>query len=452
MIARQPTIRFTRNVPVQDGFDVIVVGGGPAGCTAAAAAARDGAKTLLIEATGSLGGMGTNGLVPAWCPFSDQQKIIYRGLAERVFTACKAGMPHVAPKELDWVAIDPELLKRIYDDLVVEAGASVLFHTALAVVQADHGRVSAILVTNKAGLTAYRANVFVDATGDGDLAVWAGANAHKGDAKGKGLMPATHCFQIDNVDEYAYRHGENLYCTNPKSPLYSILKSGKYPLVPDIHMCSVLVAPRRVGFNAGHLFGVDGTDPKSLSKAMIHGRKMAVQFRDGLAEFHPAAFGNARLSATGALMGIRETRRIVGDYVLTLEDYLQCRTFPDEICRNSYYIDVHNKDSQSAQSPDDFTKIEKAIPRRYGPGESHGIPYRCLTPKGLTNVLVAGRSISCDQAVQGSVRVMPVCLAVGEAAGVAAAQAATAAGCDVHAVDTARLRRRLRECGAYLPE
>ena len=115
-----------RQVPLDDTWDVIVVGGGPAGCTAATASAREGARTLLIEATGSLGGMGTSGLVPAWCPFSDGEKIIYAALAKKVFEACKAGMPHVPKEKLDWVAIDPELLKRIYDDLVTEAGATVL--------------------------------------------------------------------------------------------------------------------------------------------------------------------------------------------------------------------------------------------------------------------------------------------------------------------------------------
>ena len=119
-------------IPLDDSWDVIVLGGGPAGCTSAAAAGLEGARTLLIEATGSLGGMGTNALVPAWCPFSDKEKMIYRGLAEKVFTACKAGMPHVKKDALDWVPIDAERLKRIYDQLVTDAGVKVLFHTHLA--------------------------------------------------------------------------------------------------------------------------------------------------------------------------------------------------------------------------------------------------------------------------------------------------------------------------------
>ena len=153
---------------------------------------------------------------------------------------------------------------------------------------------------------------------------------------------------------------------------------------------------------------------------------------------------------TGSLMGIRETRRVIGDYVLTLDDYIARRSFPDEICRNNYFIDVHNKEAKSAQKHEDLSKHFGATIPHYGPGESHGIPYRCLTPKGLANVLVAGRSISCDQPMQGSVRVMPVCLATGEAAGVAAALAGGAGG-DVHAVNTTDLRRRLKSHGAYLP-
>jgi hypothetical protein len=184
---------------------------------------------------------------------------------------------------------------------------------------------------------------------------------------------------------------------------------------------------------------------------MAHGRKIAAAFRDALAEFHPAAFANAFLAATGSLMGIRETRRIVGDYYLTLEDYRARRSFDDEICRNSYFVDIHGSQARQAEISRDFAKLEHTT-CRYDKGESHGVPYRCLTPKGLRNVLVAGRSISCDRPVQGSVRVMPVCLAMGEAAGAAAAAAKDLPHCDVHAVDTGLLRRQLRGYGAYLPE
>jgi len=391
-----------RKIALDDSWDVIVVGGGPAGCTAAAAAAREGAKTLLVEGTGCLGGMGTAGLVPAWCPFSDQERIIYRGLAEEVFNATKAGMPHIDQAALDWVAIDPELLKRVYDDMVIGAGAEVLFHTSLCAVEAEDGAVSALIVSNKAGLSAYKARVYVDCTGDGDLAAWAGAEFQKGDPETGDLQPATHCFILSNVDTYAYEHGHRPRGNrSPGEPIKAILDSGKYPEIKDAHLCNSLIGPGTVGFNAGHLWQVDNTDPASVSRALPAGRRLAKQLRDALAEYVPAAFGDAFLCATGSLMGVRETRRILGDYVLTLDDYLARRSFPDEICRNSYYIDIHRSL--------DETELEKqgkldmdARCAHYEPGESHGIPYRCLTPKALRNVLVAGRSISCDRAVQTS--------------------------------------------------
>jgi glycine/D-amino acid oxidase-like deaminating enzyme len=440
-----------RAIPLDDRWDVIVVGGGPAGCTAAAAAAREGARTLLLEATASLGGMGTSGLVPAWCPFSDQEKIIYRGLAEKVFNATKAGMPHVKPDALDWIAIDPELLKRVYDDLVTQAGAQVLFHTTLAAVEMrDAHTVDALITSNKSGLTALRAKVYVDCTGDADLCAWAGAAFEQGD-EAHDLMPATHCFILTNVDEYAYRTGPGLNGDHANSPVYAILKSGKYPLIADSHCCNSLIGPGTLGFNAGHMWKVDNTDPACVSRALIQGRKIAAAFRNGLAEFFPAAFGNAFLAATGSLIGIRETRRVIGDYVLTLKDYLERRAFPDEVCRNSYYIDVHPSHTQRTDDPAKLKEWWDKTTIHYGKGESHGVPYRCLTPRDLKNVLVAGRSISCERAVQGSVRVMPVCLAMGEAAGVAAARAQRTAEADVHRVDPAALRTRLRELGCYLP-
>jgi hypothetical protein len=435
-----------REILLNESYDVIVVGGGPAGCTAAAAAAREGARTLLIEGTGSLGGMGTSGLVPAWCPFSDKEKMVYRGLAARVFETLKAQMPHVRPDAMDWVPIDPEKLKVVYDNLVTEAGADVLFLTSLAQVETDdEGNITALVVLNKSGLQAFRAAVYIDCTGDGDVAAWAGAEYNKGDEVTGDLQPATHCFILGNVDEYAYLNGQMLYAGNPQSPIHEVVKSGNYPLIPDTHLCNNLVAPRAVGFNAGHLWGVDNTDAQSVSRALIQGRRMAAAYRDMLAVEHPAGFSNAYIMSTGTLMGTRESRRITGDYTLTVEDYVERRSFEDEICRNSYFIDVHGteKEQKSGNTP----SIEL-----YGPGESHGIPYRCLTPRGLRNVLVAGRSISCERKVLGSVRVMPVCLAMGEAAGLAAAMAASGNQGDVHAVDVHVLRDRLREEGAYLPE
>ncbi len=441
-----------REIPLDDSWDVVVLGGGPTGCTAAAAAAREGARTLLVEATGSLGGSGTSSLVPAWCPFSDKEKIIYKGLAETVLERCKAHQPHVSADALDWVPIDAERLKVIYDDLVTEFGAQVLFHTFFSAVETDgEGRIETVVISNKSGLTALRAKVFVDCTGDADLCAWAGAEFHQGDESGD-LMPATHCFIFSNVDEYGLRFGQNLHGNNKQSPIYDVIESGKYPLIIDAHACHNIVGPGTVGFNAGHLWNVDNTDPWSLSKGMMHGRKIAREYQEALAEFHPKAFANSFLVMTGSTMGIRETRRVICDYVLTLDDYIDRRTFDDEICRNSYFIDVHHAQKESQANVKSRREGLTGQQYRYGKGESHGLPYRCLTPKGLKNVLVAGRSISCERAVQGSVRVMPVCLAMGEAVGIAAVLAYKTVDGDVHGVDVNVLREKLQGYGAYLPE
>jgi glycine/D-amino acid oxidase-like deaminating enzyme len=442
----------SRDVPLNNDYEVIVVGGGPAGCTAAAAAAREGAQTLLIEATGALGGMGTNGLVPAWCPFSDKEKIIYRGLAERVFNETKSGMAHIQQDKLDWVAINPELLKRVYDDLVTEFGAKILFNTMLSAVETNgNGRVEAIIVSNKSGLTAYTANVYIDSTGDADLCAWAGAECEKGDPETGGMQPATHCFMIANVDTYAYEHGPRFQVGAGEGYAVKMSDDENYPLIIDSHSCNSLLGAGVVGFNTGHIYNVDNTDPVNLSEAHIHGRKMAAQYRDALAEYMPQAFGQGFLAATGSLMGIRETRRVIGDYVLTLDDYVNRASFEDEVCRNAYYLDVHLsfEDRRKFDHGDD--EIMKKRDLRYEPGESHGIPYRCFTPRDLKNVLVAGRNISTDRRTQGSTRVMPVCLAMGEAAGMAAAHSLSIEGNDVHNVDVKKLRERLKEEGAYLP-
>ncbi len=434
-----------RSLPLDDSWDVIVAGGGPAGCTAAIAAAREGARTLLIEAMGALGGMGTLGLVPAWCPFTDGEKIIYRGLAERIFKESKAGMPHVRPEVRDWVAIDPERLKRIYDDRVGESGATVRFHTALTGVETDgDGCVTALLISDKRGLTALKANVYVDATGDADLCAWAGADCEKGDANGE-MQPATHCFSFGNVNTYAYLHGHR-----PRHELVKkIAREGRYPGLKGAHLCNSMIGPGMVGFNAGHLWDVDNTDPASVTRALMAGRRLAGDFLQAMAEYVPESFAGAFLAATGSLMGIRETRRVMGDYVLTIDDYLARRSFDDEICRNAYPVDVHCAKSE-IEAHDQGEVSAMGRHESYQKGESHGIPYRCLIPAKLKNVLVAGRSISTDRDVQGSTRVMPVCLCMGEAAGLAAALAVSDGG-NVRAVKTDALRARLREEGAYLP-
>lgn len=447
-------ISFSKEISLCDAYDVIVVGAGPAGCAAAAASAREGTRTLLVEASGMLGGMGTGGLVPSWSPFWDKEKIIYRGLAEKVLNETKKYSDHIMPQDLVWVPIDSEVLKRVYDKLVTENGADILFNTQLCSVLTDENKkVTSVILSNKKGLTAYSAKVFIDCTGDADLAAFAGAEFECGADDGS-FMPATLCFVIGNVDEYAYRFDNQsglnygtMQGTNPKSAIHKIVADPKYPLVTDSHLCHQIIGPRTIGFNAGHLFNVDSTDPQSVSKAMIEGRELIYQLHQGLKEYFPTAFGSSILVETAPMMGIRESRRIVGDYKMTVEDYLQKRSFPDEISRNSYYIDLHLTIKEIEETKKKGISLDE-INRRYKPGESHGIPYRSLIPKGIPNIIVAGRSISCDRQIQGSIRVMPNCLCTGEAAGIAAAMALNKNN-NVHDIDVNKLRERLKSYGAY---
>lgn len=420
-------------IKVNDQWDVIVVGGGPSGCAAATAAAREGAKVLLIEGTGALGGMGTSGLLNAWCPFTDKEKIIYKGIAEKVFLESKKGVPHA--KGNDWIPINTEHLKVVYDDLVTSEGVSVLFFSTMAAVEMKRkGVVDAIIVANKAGLTAYKAKVFIDCTGDGDLATWAGADFEIGDDKG-GVQEGTLCFSLSNIDPYEFSLIGSVHSNRKDGPIYKMLASGKYELIKDNHINDKYAGPGYLMFNAGHVT-VNSTDPVSLSSAMMEGRKIARQIHEGLAEFEPKTFAASYLAATGALMGIRESRRIKCDYTFTLKDWLDRKEFDDGIGRNAYYIDVHKSDA---------TKYP-----RYEKGESHGIPFRALLPVGLKNVFVAGRCISADHYAHGSLRVMPPCLVTGEAAGVAAGQIYSSKAPDIHQMDIQKLRTRLKQVGQLL--
>lgn len=423
-----------RKISVDDTYDIVVAGGGPAGCAAAIAAASEGSRVLLIEATGNLGGLGTSGMVPAWCPFTDGEKIIYRGLAEKIFLESKKGVPHEPADLYDWATINPEYLIGVYDRMVAQSGADILFFSRVAAVEmASDDKVDAVIVANKDGLTAYRPKILIDATGDGDICAWAGAEYLKGDSDGV-LQKSTLCFSVANIDTKAYREGPELHSGhNPDSASARASRTGRFPLL-DTHCCHNLVGPGVVQFNANHIEIKDTTDPRQLSDAMRLGRQVADQHLEMLKEFRPDVFRDAFIVKTAIIPGIRDSRRIVGDYLFTGDDWRARRTFDDEIGRNCYFIDIH----------------KSGVPEvHYGRGESHGIPYRVLTPKGLRNVLVAGRCISTDEEAYGSLRVMPPCLVTGEAAGVAARLASLSSSRDVHSVDVTDLRSRLKARGQY---
>ncbi len=441
-------VAFARHVPVRADVDVCVAGGGPAGVAAAVAAARQGARVFLAERHTCLGGMGTAGLVPAFMEFGDGVNFLAAGVGGDVLDRLHAagGAPRYDPAtgRGGCVNINAEILKRVYDALVTEAGVDLAFQTTLMAVEQDGPRVTSVVCAAKSGLFAVRARVYVDATGDGDVCAWAGAPFEKGDAQGR-LQPGTLCSHWSGVDwTRVVREGYGI--EGDGRALAQGIAAGLFT-IPDRGLPGMWpVGPNQGGGNVGHTFGVDATDERSVTAALIWGRKLVAEYERYYKQFVPG-FEGISLEATGALLGLRESRRILGDYVLTIDDYLRRATFDDEIGRYAYAIDVHA--SQPAAAEDKAAESPFHM-LRYQRGESYGIPYRCLTPRGLDNVLVAGRCVSVDRSVHGSIRVMPGCFITGQAAGAAAALCARD-GRATRALAATELQRALLRLGAYLP-
>lgn len=441
------TVTLQREVPVRHEVDVFVAGGGPAGCAAAVYAARHGARVFLAEGQSCLGGMGTAGLVPAFMQFGDGVNFLAAGFGEELLARLIADEGTKAPPpgkdRTGCYDIRAEVLKRVYDKLLQEAGVEFSFQTSLIAVEARDGHVDSVVLSGKSGLFAVRAKVYVDGTGDGDLCAWAGAPFEKGDEQG-GMMPGTLCSLWADVDLQKYWEAK----IGPQNRrIEEAYKAGVFTYC-DKHLPGMWnVAPGIGGGNIGHTFDVDATDERSLTKALIWGRQLLTEYERYYKEYL-VGFERMRLVATGALLGVRETRRIMGDYVLCLNDFKRRAVFADEIGRYSYPVDIHVSRPNDEQ---EYKRFEKEFAEmRYQQGESYGIPYRCLVPRGLRNVLVAGRCVSTDRSLQASIRVMPGCYLTGQAAGLAAALAARQTG-DVRSVAIGELQQGLRRAGAYLP-
>jgi len=433
-------VSFQQELPIRYEVDVFVAGGGPAGVAAAVSAANQGAKVYLAEAHSCLGGMGTSARVPLFMQLSDGVNFLPGGFGREVVDRLKT------QSRLRGPANDIEALKRVYDEMMLDAGADFTFHTTLVAVEAAAGRISHVVCAAPSGMFAVRAKTYVDATGNGDLAVWAGAPFEKGDDQGS-LMPGTLCSVWAGID------WDRWYAARPKQPqpdgfkLEQAFADGVFT-VRDEHLTGMFRLGEHGGAgNIGHTFNVDGNDERSLTKALVDGRKGLTEYLTYYREYVPG-FEKLELVATGSLLGVRETRRILGDYLLSLEDYNRRAVFPDEIGRYAYPIDNH----PTRPGKDTYEQHRREFDEdlRYKKGESYGIPYRSLLPQRLENVLVAGRCMSADRMVHGSIRVMPGCFITGQAAGVAAAMSAES-NTAPRQIDVAKLQQRLKALGGYLP-
>ena len=441
-----------KKLPVYGNFDVVVCGGGPAGCASALSAARNGARVLLIEQTGCLGGMSTAGLGPIMAPFTNTREPFIRGIALEVLTRLKeiGGAGDTPKNSTMWPVIDSEKMKLLYDTLMEEAGVKVLFFTGVFNVLKSKNRMKAIVIENKNGRQAVTGKTFIDATGDADLAVMAGVPFEKGDSKGR-MQPVTLCFTAAGIDSEKFKTLRNVIFKglNAKMTDATIhpylgkslpnMKYGEYRYIVNKNLGNGVW-----GFNFGHVYKVDGTDADSLSFGMAYGRKIVANFIKH-ARKHVPGFENAQLLQTGQLMGVRETRRIRGIYKYTISDYTSLRKFDDTIAVYDYPVDVH----APTKSRKLYKKHEKQFTNDYvlPAGKYYSIPFRTLVPVKINNLLVPGRSLSADRLTQGALRVIPLCLAFGEAAGLAAAMAAKK-GNAIKDTDFALLRKKLKAQGA----
>ncbi len=386
-----------RDLPVMGDVDVLVCGGGPAGIGAATAAARTGARTLLLERYGFLGGMATGGLViPHFdCFLNDglNKEIIGR-LAER-----KAwGAPH-------WkINYDPEQFKHVSEAMVLESGSDVLYHSLAVAAIMDGDRLRGAVIETKSGRYAVAAKVVVDCTGDGDVAARAGAAFAKGRDQDGQMQPLTLMFRLGGLS-WVQTNGTEL-CEKIEQ---AIADHGHHYRLPFKRPWT-LHTPNldEVLVQYVHVRSVDGTNVRELTRAEIDARRQ-VQAAVDFLRAHVPEFRNAYLIETACQIGVRETRRVLGEYVLTGDDCIAGRSFPDAIAKSSFGIDIHNLDN-----------LEQTGIKLKG---AYDIPYRCLVPQKIEQLLVAGRCISGTHEAHASYRVKGPCLATGQAAGAAAALA-----------------------------
>lgn len=420
---RQPA----RDVPVLGEVDVVVCGGGPAGVGAALSCAREGARTILLERCGSLGGMWTTGLVNPLFDHANKGGILRELIAELKSRDAWRDDP-VRPGFL--TTFDLEQMKVLLDERMVEAGVDVLFHAWAADAVMEGREIKGVLVESKSGRAAALGRVVVDCTGDGDIAARAGAAWDKGRADDGRVQPVTLMFRLAGC-QFLQQNSEHLYSlmTTAASDIGVQLPPFRRPWIIPLPGTGDAVV------QAVHVYGVDATDARQLSAAYVAARKEAQLlvriFR------HIPALRDVRLVTTAEQMGVRETRRVVGRYEVTLEDVVEGRRHPDGVCLVTFGIDIHPIRSQDA----DHARMPAVKP--------YHIPYRALVPRDIDGLLLAGRCVSGTHEAHASYRVTGDCVAMGEAAGLAAAWCARDSIAP-RGVDGTRLRQELRSRGTVL--
>jgi hypothetical protein len=382
---------------------VLVAGGGPAGLAAAVAAARRGLETLLIERYGFLGGMATAGLVNPFMMWKPDEEPLVGGIFQEMLDGLSAKGGFSCERQPD--AFDPEAFKAVADEMCLEAGVQVRLHTLFTEAEVAGGRIASITTESKSGRETCSAAVYIDCTGDADLAHRAGVPCETGREEDGLTQPMTLNFRMANVDV------EGMPPRKEINRRYDAAKAdGRVSCPRENVLLFYAIQPDVVHFNTTRVTGKSGVDAEDLTAAEIEARRQTQELVRFLIS-DVAGFEQAYLQQTAAQIGVRESRRIRGEYTLTADDVLSARKFPDGIARSAYPIDIHSPSGAGT----DIRKLPE--------GDYYEIPYRCLVPIGVDNLLVAGRTASATHEAQASLRVMPQCFAMGEAVGLAAAMA-----------------------------
>lgn len=420
------------DAPVIAEVDVLVCGGGPAGIAAAIASARQGAATMLIEMQGSLGGVGANTLVGTWLGSYSRDGAypvvggVFTEMLARLAGEGAAILPEDAPVEggrhiqyANWhkrvIPIEYEPYKRISEQMCAEAGVRLRYWASFVAPRMDGRRVDGVFVHSKNGIEFIRAQAIVDATGDADVACRAGCPFVEGRSEDGLTSPLTTVLVLEDVD-YASLEG---YCASTgdirlRNVIAAVKEREPWPFPFEIIISCELVKRGRSFINTLRQTGWNGVDADDLTQASIEGRRQAAALMGYLRRYVPG-FANARLTQTSSRIGVRDTRRIVGDYCVTVADVKTGKRYDDAIALSGYQWDMADPKRPSHQRMEgqamalQFTEI----------------PFRSLLPQGVDNLIVAGRSVSAEWDALGVLRIMPACMAMGQAAGTAAALAAS---------------------------
>jgi len=381
-------------------YDLIVVGGGFAGVASALSAAREGAKVLIVEKGNCFGGAAVNALVN---PFMKNETVINgqgfplsRGLFKTICDKLNER------KAMRYTLFLEEELKRILNDMILEANIDVLFHSYIFNVKKSLEHIQSISVATISGVVELQADYFIDATGDAQVAFLAGCPTVLGRKSDNLCQPMTLCFRVGNIDVEKFMASREKFSLAYKKAF----ANGEFINPREDVLVFKNPTPNVLHFNTTRVVKLDPTSVTDVTKAEIIARKQVYEIYDFL-KLHADGLENSFLMMTANQIGVRESRMIVGDYVLTENDCKDCVKFEDAIVACNYDIDIHNPEGTGTSHyffPD---------------GEFYTIPYRCLIPKNADNMLVAGRCISSDHGAQASYRIMPTVCCLGEAAGTA---------------------------------